>query len=69
MTLAVSGGPGTVPENFRMDNLQAAFARSQLRRLDETVAHRQSNCEHLAARLREVPGIEVMPVPEYTMHD
>jgi dTDP-4-amino-4,6-dideoxygalactose transaminase len=52
-----------------MDNLQAAFARSQLRRLDETVAHRQSNCEHLAARLREVPGIEVMPVPEYTMHD
>ena len=54
--------------NYRMDNLQAAFARSQLRRLDETVAHRQRNCEHLAARLREIPGIEVMPVPEYTMH-
>jgi len=77
--LKMFGEPAT-PENegtqdayamgytYRVDNLQAAFGRSQLRRLDETVAHRQANCERLMSKLQGVPGIEIPPMPDESTH-
>ncbi len=54
--------------NYRTDPLQAAFARSQLRRLPEMTAARQANCEHLTKRIRELPGIKVQEVPPDRTH-
>jgi dTDP-4-amino-4,6-dideoxygalactose transaminase len=51
--------------NYRLDELEAAFARSQLGRLDEMTAARQKNCEYLSARLSQLPGIE----PPFTPPD
>jgi dTDP-4-amino-4,6-dideoxygalactose transaminase len=51
--------------NYRLDELEAAFARSQLRRLDEMTAARQKNCEYLTGRLSQLPGIE----PPFTPPD
>jgi len=54
--------------NYRMDELQAAFALSQLRRLDQMTAHRQRNCERLTERLEQLPGIETPFVPPCRTH-
>jgi dTDP-4-amino-4,6-dideoxygalactose transaminase len=54
--------------NYRLDELQAAFALSQLRRLDEMTAHRQRNCEYLTRRLEQLPGIETPRVPPGRTH-
>jgi dTDP-4-amino-4,6-dideoxygalactose transaminase len=54
--------------NYRLDELQAAFARSQLRRLDEMTAARQRNCEYLTKRLSELPGVEPPFVPPDRTH-
>ena len=54
--------------NYRTDPLQAAFTRSQLRRLPEMMAAKQRNCEHLTGRIRELPGILVQEVPPDRTH-
>jgi len=54
--------------NYRFDELEAAFTRSQLRRLDAMTAHRQHNCEYLTERLSLLPGIETPFVPDDRTH-
>ena len=54
--------------NYRTDPLQAAFARSQLRRLPEMMAAKQKNCEYLADRIKELPSINVQEVPPDRTH-
>ncbi len=49
--------------NYRTDPLQAAFARSQLRRLPMMTQWRQRNCRYLNQRLRELPAIKVIEEP------
>jgi dTDP-4-amino-4,6-dideoxygalactose transaminase len=46
--------------NYRMSDLNAALGRSQLARLDENLTHRRRTFAALAARLRELDGIEVL---------
>jgi dTDP-4-amino-4,6-dideoxygalactose transaminase len=54
--------------NYRTDPLQAAFARSQLRRLPELTAARQRNCEHLTSRIKDLPSVRVQQVPPDRTH-
>ena len=49
---------------YRGDTLGQAFARSQLRRLDENNARRIENCRLLTELLTGVPGLETPWVPE-----
>ena len=49
---------------YRGDTFGQAFARSQLRRLDENNARRIENCRLLSGLVRGVPGIETPYVPE-----
>jgi dTDP-4-amino-4,6-dideoxygalactose transaminase len=49
---------------YRSDTFGQAFARSQLRRLDENNARRVENCALLTQLLRGVPGVETPWVPE-----
>ena len=49
---------------YRGDTFGQAFARSQLRRLDENNARRIENCSLLTELLRGVPGVEPPYVPE-----
>jgi len=49
--------------NYRTQELTCAFARSQLRRLDEYNAHARTNGEALSRRLAGVEGIEAPYVP------
>lgn len=49
---------------YRGDTLGQAFARSQLRRLDQNNARRIANCNLLTELLRDVPGIETPYVPD-----
>ncbi len=54
--------------NYRFDELEAAFTRSQLRRLDAMTALRQRNCEFLTDRISQLPGIETPYVPQDRTH-
>jgi perosamine synthetase len=54
--------------NYRIDVLGAAFAASQLRRLAQMSATRQTNGAALSAALAEVPGIRVPRVPAGRTH-
>lgn len=54
--------------NYRLDPLEAAFARSQLSRLPEMTERRRANGEHLTNALSEVPGIRTPAVPEGSTH-
>jgi len=54
----------TIGWNYRSNELSAAFARSQLRRLDEYTAIAQRNGRHLSERLARIPGIIPPFVPE-----
>ena len=54
--------------NYRLDPLQAAFARAQLLRLPQLTEWRQRNCNLLTERLRQVPGIEPPFVPPDRTH-
>jgi dTDP-4-amino-4,6-dideoxygalactose transaminase len=53
---------------YRADPLQAAFARSQLRRLPEMTEVRLQNGAHLTRRLAEIPGIQPPYVPPDRTH-
>jgi len=48
--------------NYRMTELQGAVGRAQLDKLDDGVATRIANAEHLNAMLADIPGLTV-PVP------
>lgn len=43
--------------NFRMTEMEAAVARSQLRKLPSLLKKRQENCHYLAEKLGEIPAI------------
>ncbi|UCH34899.1 MAG: DegT/DnrJ/EryC1/StrS family aminotransferase [Armatimonadota bacterium] len=49
---------------YRGDTFGQAFARSQLRRLDENNARRIENCSLLTELLRGVPGVDTPYVPD-----
>jgi dTDP-4-amino-4,6-dideoxygalactose transaminase len=50
--------------NYRLDPLEAAFARSQLQRLPEMSRVRSANGAHLSRALADVPGVRTPVVPE-----
>ena len=54
--------------NYRIDNVQSAVARSQLKRLNDMSACRQRNCNYLTQHLKEMPGIITPYVPEDRTH-
>lgn len=54
--------------NYRLDPLEAAFARSQLLRLPEMTARRTENGARLTEVLSEILGIRTPAVPEGTTH-
>jgi perosamine synthetase len=54
--------------NYRIDVLAAAFARSQLNRLPQMTAARQSNGAALSKALEEIPGIRLPVVPNDRTH-
>ncbi len=54
--------------NYRLDNLQAAFTRSQLSRLDEMMAQKVANCDRLTAQLGDIPGLIRPHVPPDRTH-
>jgi perosamine synthetase len=58
----------TLGYNYRINPVQAAYGRSQLRRLDEYAAAFQANGVYLADGLRELEGIEPPYVPEGSTH-
>ena len=49
--------------NYRTQEMTSAFARSQLRRLDDVNRSARENGEALTRRLRELPGVEPPYVP------
>jgi dTDP-4-amino-4,6-dideoxygalactose transaminase len=51
--------------NYRLTEFQAALLIAQLERLPEQTARRQRNASCLSNRLRNVPGIQPLAVPEY----
>lgn len=51
--------------NSRMDELQAAFLRVKLRRLDQWNARRRAIAAHYLAELRGIPALKLPFVPEW----
>jgi dTDP-4-amino-4,6-dideoxygalactose transaminase len=51
--------------NYRLSNLLAAVGLSQLESLDKFVAARRSNFDFYASRLRDLPGVSLMPEPSF----
>lgn len=58
----------TLGWNYRLNPLQAAFARSQLARLPEMAERFSANGAHLAAGMRELPGLVPPHVPAGLTH-
>jgi len=53
---------------YRLTEMTAAFARSQLTRLDETTEHIQENARYLTAGLSDIEGFDTPYVPEGYKH-
>ena len=51
--------------NWRMTEMQAAIGRRQLTKLDHWVERRKRNASILECLLKDVPGIRVVPIPEW----
>ncbi len=51
--------------NFRLTNMQAALALSQLDRFDQIVARKRRIAEAYLERLREIPGIQLPPAEKW----
>jgi dTDP-4-amino-4,6-dideoxygalactose transaminase len=51
--------------NSRMDELQAAFLRVKLRRLDEWNSRRRAVAERYLSKLDDVPALKLPPVPKW----
>ena len=58
----------TLGWNYRLNPIQAAFARSQLRRLDGYAATFSANGAYLAQGMRELPGLVPPYIPEGSTH-
>ncbi len=58
----------TLGYNYRINPVQAAYGRSQLRRLDEYASLFQANGTYLAKGLKELKGIEPPFIPEGCTH-
>lgn len=58
----------TMGWNYRLSSLLAAFARSQLRRLDATTATVQENANYLSSELAKIPGLIPPHVPPDRTH-
>lgn len=56
---------GAVGFNYRLTNIAAALGVAQLERLEEYVAIKRANAARYAERLRDVPGITLMPEAPY----
>lgn len=56
----------TLGGNYRMTEMQAAIGRAQLEKLDGWLEIRRDNAVRLRQGLREVPGIRVPDVPDYS---
>ena len=54
----------SVGYQYRTQELPAALARSQLKRLEEINRNTRRNCEYLTQHLREIPGLIPPHVPE-----
>jgi len=54
--------------NYRSNEMTAAFARSQLRKLDELNEMRIKNCNRLTERLKMLEGLQPPYVPEGCKH-
>ena len=60
---AVVGGKGVtnivnmVGHNFRLTEILAAIGREQLKKLDRLVEERRKNCEYIASRCQDMPGV------------
>lgn len=69
---AKSGGGNhhvEVGANWRLTELQAILGLAQLRRLDEMIAQRRRVAERYRRGLADVPGIEVLDVPDGAHHN
>ena len=44
--------------NFRMTEIEATIARSQLRKLKKLLGKRQENCDYLARRISDIPALK-----------
>lgn len=58
----------TLGYNYRINPVQAAYGRSQLRRLDEYASAFRANGTYLAEGLKELKGIEPPYIPEGSTH-
>jgi dTDP-4-amino-4,6-dideoxygalactose transaminase len=58
----------TLGWNYRMNPIQAAFARSQLERLRANAATFSANGERLAAGMRQLPGLVPPHIPDGSTH-
>ena len=52
--------------NYRMSNILAAIGRGQLKVLDERVQRKREIFDYYRKALRDLPGIEFMPEPEWS---
>lgn len=51
--------------NYRITNMQAAIGLEQMRRIEHLLAKRDENARYLNERLKAVPGIEILPKPDW----
>ncbi len=58
----------TLGYNYRFNPIQAAYARSQLKRLPENIRIFQENADFLSDGLKQIPGITPPVVPENNTH-
>ncbi len=58
----------TLGYNYRLNPVQAAYARSQLTRLNDNILHFQRNAEILTNGLKELPGVIPPYTPEGSTH-
>jgi len=54
--------------NFRLTEIQAAIGRVQLRKLKSLIKGRVANCNYLAQKLSEIPGIKNATVRKNSSH-
>jgi dTDP-4-amino-4,6-dideoxygalactose transaminase len=51
--------------NYRITNMQAAIGLQQLKKLDMMNARRMENAQYLDENLKDIPGIQLIPDPEW----
>jgi pyridoxal phosphate-dependent aminotransferase EpsN len=56
----------TIGYNYRMSNVLAAIGRGQLTVIEERVAKRREHFNFYHSHLKDLPGIDFMPEPDYS---